>query len=41
MHAYDDVSPRRAAIPVEAADAFGSGVDAALATLRAAIDPSP
>lgn len=39
MHAYDDFSPRKAAIPVEAADAFGAGMDAALAAFRAAVDP--
>lgn len=39
MHAYDDFALRKAAIPVEAAEAFGPGVDAALAVFRAAIDP--
>lgn len=40
MHAYDDVSPRKAAIPVEAAEAFGPAIDTALAAFRAAIDPA-
>lgn len=40
MHAYDDFEPRRAALPVEAAEAFLAGIDRAMATFRAAVDPA-
>ncbi len=38
MHAYDDFVPARASVPVAAAEAFLSGIDAALAAFRDAVD---
>lgn len=40
MHAYDNFQPRKAAIPVESAEAFLAGIDATLARFRAAVDPA-
>lgn len=40
MHAYDDFQPHRAALPVEAAAAFIAGIDTAMTTFRAAVDPA-
>lgn len=39
MHAYDDFSPRKATIPVEAAAIVVAEIDAVLAAFRAALDP--
>ena len=40
MHAYDDFTPAKARLPVEAAQGFVAGIDAAIATFRSRIDPS-
>ncbi len=40
MHGYDDFDPRRAVISVDAARAFVSGIDGAIARFRASIDPA-
>ena len=39
LHTYDDFDPERAAKPVDAARAVLTGIDAAIATFRATVDP--